>query len=65
MTGEGRELYELALRLLHKAEGIEQAAAASRSEPAGILRVTTRCRLEPIYSLQSCRGSWRSIRRSK
>lgn len=40
LTGEGQELYERALRLLQEAEGIEQAAAASRSEPAGTLRVT-------------------------
>jgi DNA-binding transcriptional LysR family regulator len=40
LTPEGRDLYGRALRLLQEAEGIEQAAAAARSEPAGTLRVT-------------------------
>jgi DNA-binding transcriptional LysR family regulator len=40
LTPEGRDLYDRALRLLQEAEGIEQAAAAARSEPAGTLRVT-------------------------
>jgi DNA-binding transcriptional LysR family regulator len=39
LTPEGRDLYERALRLLHEAEQIEQAAAAARSEPAGVLKV--------------------------
>jgi len=39
LTSEGRELHERALRLLQDAEGIEQAAIAARSEPAGTLRL--------------------------
>ncbi len=39
LTTEGRELHERALKLLHDAEAIEQAAIAARSEPAGTLRV--------------------------
>jgi DNA-binding transcriptional LysR family regulator len=39
LTAEGRELHERALKLLRDAEGIEQAAIAVRSEPAGTLRV--------------------------
>ena len=40
LTPEGRDLHERALRLLHEAEEIEQAAVAARSEPAGTLKVT-------------------------
>lgn len=40
LTPEGRDLNERALRLLHVAEEIEQAAVAARSEPAGTLKVT-------------------------
>jgi DNA-binding transcriptional LysR family regulator len=40
LTPEGRDLHERALRLLQEAEAIEQAAAAARSEPAGLLKVT-------------------------
>jgi DNA-binding transcriptional LysR family regulator len=39
LTAEGRDLHERALRLLHDAEGIEQAAKAARTEPAGTLRI--------------------------
>ncbi len=39
LTAEGRDLYERALRLLHEAEAIEQAAVAARSEPAGVLKI--------------------------
>ncbi|QTG16796.1 LysR family transcriptional regulator (plasmid) [Agrobacterium tumefaciens] len=39
LTTEGRDLHERALRLLHDAEDIEQAAKAARTEPAGTLRV--------------------------
>lgn len=35
----GRDLHERALRLLHDAEDIEQAAKAARTEPAGTLRI--------------------------
>ncbi|AGS26607.1 LysR family transcriptional regulator [Rhizobium etli] len=40
LTSEGRELHEHALRLLREAEAIEQAAVASRAEPAGLIKVT-------------------------
>ncbi|AWN52758.1 LysR family transcriptional regulator [Methylobacterium sp. 17Sr1-1] len=40
LTPEGRDLHERALRLLREAEAIEQAAAAARAEPAGLLKVT-------------------------
>ncbi|WP_426122841.1 LysR substrate-binding domain-containing protein [Pararhizobium sp. PWRC1-1] len=40
LTPEGRDLHERALRLLHEAEEIEQAAFAARAEPAGLLKVT-------------------------
>lgn len=40
LTPEGRDLHERALRLLHEAEEIEQAARASRAEPSGTLKVT-------------------------
>ncbi|CVI24106.1 LysR family transcriptional regulator [Agrobacterium tumefaciens] len=39
LTTEGRDLHERALRLLHDAEDIEQAAKAARTEPAGTLRI--------------------------
>ncbi|MBJ7402046.1 MAG: LysR family transcriptional regulator [Bradyrhizobium sp.] len=39
LTSEGRDLHERALRLLRDAEEIEQAAARTRAEPAGILRI--------------------------
>ena len=39
LTPEGRDLHERALRLLREAEVIEQAAAAARSEPAGMLKI--------------------------
>ncbi|MCJ8142333.1 LysR family transcriptional regulator [Ancylobacter sp. A5.8] len=39
LTPEGRDLHERALRLLREAEAIEQAAAAARSEPAGVLKI--------------------------
>ena len=39
LTPEGRDLHERALRLLHDAEEIEQAAKAARTEPAGTLRI--------------------------
>jgi len=39
LTPEGRELHELALRLLRDAEEIEQAAMTARSEPSGTLRI--------------------------
>ncbi len=39
LTAEGRDLHERALRLLHDAEEIEQAAKAARTEPAGTLRI--------------------------
>lgn len=39
MTAEGRDLHERALKLLHDAEEIEQAAKAARTEPAGTLRI--------------------------
>ena len=39
LTPEGRELHERALRLLHDAEEIEQAAMTARSEPSGTLRI--------------------------
>lgn len=41
LTSEGRDLHERALRLLRDAEEIEQAAARTRAEPAGILRIAT------------------------
>lgn len=40
LTPEGHDLHERALRLLRAAEDIEQAAVATRSEPAGTLKVT-------------------------
>lgn len=40
LTPEGRELYERALRILREIDDIEQAAMASRAEPAGVLKVT-------------------------
>ena len=40
LTPEGRELHRLALKLLHDAEAIEQAAMAARSEPSGTLRIS-------------------------
>lgn len=39
LTPEGHDLHERALRLLREAEGIQQAAVASRSEPAGTLKI--------------------------
>ena len=39
LTAEGHDLHERALRLLHDAEDIEQAAKAVRTEPAGTLRI--------------------------
>lgn len=39
LTSEGRDLHERALRLLHEAEAIEQAAVAARSEPSGVLKI--------------------------
>ena len=39
LTPEGRDLHERAIRLLHDAEEIEQAAKAARTEPAGTLRI--------------------------
>ena len=39
LTPEGRDLHERALRLLHGAEEIEQAAKSARSEPSGRLRI--------------------------
>ena len=39
LTPEGRDLHERALRLLHEAEEIEQAAKSARSEPSGRLRI--------------------------
>jgi DNA-binding transcriptional LysR family regulator len=39
LTSEGRELHELALRLIRDAEAIEQAAVRARAEPAGSLRI--------------------------
>lgn len=39
LTTEGRDLHERALRLLHDAEEIEQAAKAARTEPGGTLRI--------------------------
>ncbi|CAN7734456.1 LysR substrate-binding domain-containing protein [Neorhizobium sp. LjRoot104] len=39
LTAEGRDLHERALKLLHDAEEIEQAAKAARTEPAGTLRI--------------------------
>ncbi|UEM19451.1 LysR family transcriptional regulator [Skermanella mucosa] len=40
LTPEGRELHQLALKLLHDAEAIEQAAMAAQSEPSGTLRIS-------------------------
>ncbi len=40
LTPEGRDLHERALRLLHEAQEIEQAALAARAEPSGTLKVT-------------------------
>ena len=39
LTAEGRDLHERAIRLLHEAEAIEQAALAARGEPAGTLTI--------------------------
>jgi DNA-binding transcriptional LysR family regulator len=39
LTPEGRDLHERALRLLHEAEEIEEAAKSARSEPSGRLRI--------------------------
>lgn len=39
LTPEGRELHERAVRLLHDAEEIEQAAKAAQAEPSGTLRI--------------------------
>ena len=39
LTAEGRDLHERALKLLHDADEIEQAARAARTEPAGTLRI--------------------------
>lgn len=39
LTPEGRELHQRAMRLLHEAEEIEQAAIAARAEPSGVLKV--------------------------
>lgn len=40
LTAEGRALHERAVKLLRDAEEFEQAAAATRAEPSGTLRVT-------------------------
>ncbi|EJT06197.1 LysR family transcriptional regulator [Rhizobium sp. CCGE 510] len=40
LTPEGLALHERALRLLQQAEEIEQAAAATRAEPAGLMKIT-------------------------
>jgi DNA-binding transcriptional LysR family regulator len=40
LTPEGRDLNERAMRLLHEAEQIEQAALAARGEPSGTIKVT-------------------------
>jgi DNA-binding transcriptional LysR family regulator len=40
LTAEGRELHERAVRLLRDAEAFQQAAVATRAEPAGTLKVT-------------------------
>lgn len=40
LTSEGLALHERALRLLQQAEEIEQAAAATRAEPAGLMKIT-------------------------
>jgi DNA-binding transcriptional LysR family regulator len=39
LTPEGRDLHERALHLLRAAEDLTQSAAATRSEPAGMLKV--------------------------
>ena len=39
LTAEGRDLHERAVRLLHDADEIGQAAALARSEPSGSLRI--------------------------
>jgi len=39
LTPEGRILHDRAIRLLHEAEEIEQAAAAVRGEPSGAVKV--------------------------
>jgi DNA-binding transcriptional LysR family regulator len=41
LTPEGRDLHERALRLLHEAEEIGQAALVARAEPSGTLKVTS------------------------
>ena len=40
LTPEGRDLHQRAIRLLHEAEAIEQAALAARAGPSGTLKVT-------------------------
>ncbi|GKV92308.1 LysR family transcriptional regulator [Pectobacterium carotovorum] len=40
LTTEGYDLYQRALRLLHEAEEIEQAAVSARSEPSGLIKIT-------------------------
>lgn len=40
LTPEGRDLYERALRIIREVEDIEQAAVATRAEPAGTIKVT-------------------------
>lgn len=40
LTPEGLLLHERALRLLREAEEIEQVAAATRAEPAGLMKIT-------------------------
>jgi DNA-binding transcriptional LysR family regulator len=40
LTTEGRNLHERAVRLLQNADELEQVAAATRAEPAGVLKVT-------------------------
>lgn len=40
LTSQGRELHELALRLLRDAEEIGQVAVRARAEPSGNLRIT-------------------------
>ncbi|WP_222890418.1 LysR family transcriptional regulator [Enterobacter sp. C2] len=41
LTPEGRDLYQRALRLLREAEEIEQAAFAARTEPSGMIKITS------------------------
>jgi DNA-binding transcriptional LysR family regulator len=40
LTAEGRDLHERAVKLLLDAEELQQAAAATRAEPAGTIKVT-------------------------